>query len=232
MRKFESYFEAENWIIGQVVEYPDFVTSTYEKFGMGFILVNPVNNRNFRSNYEYADKFFDWLLTGEKQLSEELLKINPWVARFVDTANLPENFSASYGWKIQEQLKEVFEELGQKRDSRRGYINILLPSDGIIRATKTTHEYPCTIGLHFFIRENRLHLMVNMRSNNLYSVMPYDVYNFTRLQLHMCSLLNIDCGWYYHQINSAHVFKGDVRRWLENRLSSTNRLKNEIPNRE
>jgi len=178
MKKFSNYREAEDYIIDNVVTSPEFITSfTYERLGTGFVLVNPLDNKNGRSNYDYADKFFEWLLSGEKELSQDVLKANPWVARFVDTSGLPDNFSSSYGWKIQQQITDVCREIIEHKESRRGYLQILQPEDNIIRTAKTTHEYPCTIGLHFFVRGGKLHLMVNMRSNNLYSVMPYDVYN-------------------------------------------------------
>jgi len=216
MKKFENYKQAEDYLLRSVIEEPHFITSsTYEKFGTGFILLNPLENKNDRSNYTYAEEFFNWLLSGEKELSSELLELNPWVKRFVDSTNLPENFSSSYGWKIRNQLADIFDELDTNLESRRAYMNILLPEDSIIRTTKTTHEYPCTIGLHFFVRYDRLHLMVNMRSNNIYSVMPYDVYNFTKLQQNVARVQGIGLGWYYHGINSAHVFKGDMRRWKE-----------------
>lgn len=216
MRKFEDYQQAETWLIGHVIDEPEFITkTTFEKFGTGFILRNPQANKNSRSNYEYADKFFEWMLSGEKDIDPAILKINPWVKRFVDTVGLPENFSSSYGWKIQEQIQDIFREIGSNKESRRGYLNILRPEDNIIRTTDTTHEYPCTIGLHFFMRDSQLHLMTNMRSNNLYSVMPYDVYNFTMLQSFVAGQLNLSLGWYYHGINSAHIFRGDARRWRE-----------------
>lgn len=219
LKRYTKYKDAEFNIVREIVLSPDFITnSTFEIFGSGFILTDPSNNRNERSNYEYAEEFFKWMLSGEKRLSEEILKINPWVERFVSGTGLPAGFSASYGWKIKSQLPVVIEEIKKNRDSRRGYIDILTPEDQIIITTKTTHEYPCTIGMHVFVRENMLHMMVNMRSNNVWAVMPYDVYNATRLLEHLAEETKMQIGYYYHQINSAHIYMGDVRRLRENLL--------------
>lgn len=216
MKKYNNYAAAEADLIERVTKFPDFITkSTYERFQEGFILTNPRLNRNKHSRYDYAEEFFQWMISGEKDLSAQLLNLNPWAQRFVDSANLPESFSASYGWKIKEQLRAVTLELFTHRETRRAYINILIPDDKLILGVKTTHEFPCTIGLQFFIRNDELHLHVNMRSNNVYSVMPYDVYNFTRLQEYVGNELKIELGCYYHQINSAHLYKGDVRRLTE-----------------
>lgn len=219
MKEYNSYAEAELVLIRQALYNPDFVTSTTnELLGVGFVLLNPGNNKNTHSNYQYADAFFKWLLSGEKQLSDELIELNPWVKRFVTSAGLPENFSAAYSWKIKEDLPHLIEELKHNSESRRAYANILRPEDKVILRAKTTHEYPCSIGFQLFIREGSLHFMVNMRSNNLYAVMPYDVYNFTSLQLHLAKELGVKVGYYYHMINNAHLYKGDVRRLKEQSL--------------
>jgi len=220
MKTYDNYYNAECDLIDRILFQPDFTTDvTQERIGDGFILTDPSRNTNSRSNYTYAHHFFEWLMSGEKELSPELLKDNPWVKRFVDTSNLPESFSASYGWKIKEQLRSVMEELHIHKYSRRAYLNILIPQDHVIRETKTTHEYPCTIGMQFFVRNDSLLMIVNMRSNNVYSVMPYDVYNFTELQQYVAKKLHLNLGYYYHQINNAHLYKGDIRRILNQKES-------------
>jgi thymidylate synthase len=214
--RYSSYLTAEAELCLRIINEPDYRTSTtYERFNEGFILTHPQMNKNARSNYSYAEEFFQWMLTGETELSEKLIAINPWVKRFVDNTGLPAGFSSSYGWKIKQQLDVVLEELENHKETRRAYINILYPADHVITGIKTTMEYPCTIGMQFFIRDMKLILMVNMRSNNCLSVMPYDVYNFTRLQQHIAHKLGYPCGEYIHQINNAHLYKGDVRRIIK-----------------
>jgi thymidylate synthase len=216
MKRYKAYHEAENDLIIKIVTAPQFITkTTYEILGTGFILEKPWLNRNDRSNYEYAEQFFGWMMTGEKQLSTQLLEINPWVKRFVDTTGLPESFSSTYGWKIKEQMEGLITELKLNSETRRAYLNILRPEDKIILGVKTTMEYPCTIGVQFFIRDQKLVMLVNMRSNNVYSVMPYDVYNFTELQGYVADMTGLEMGIYIHQINNAHMYKGDVRRVKE-----------------
>jgi len=218
MKTFNSYQEAENYLIDKIIDTPDFINKdTNEIICDGFILTDPSNNKNDHSNYEYAHEFFEWILTGETELSQKIKELNPWAERFVATTNLPETFSASYGKKIKSQIDTIVNELKNNNSSRRAYVNVLIPDDQIILTTKTTHEFPCTIGMHLFIRDNKLILVAQMRSNNCYSVMPYDVYNFTSFQKHIAGLLGIEVGNYYHQINSAHLYKGDVRRLTEKR---------------
>lgn len=216
-KSYKHYREAEEELCRRIVTSPQFITSsTFEILGTGFVLTEPWNNKNGHSNYEYAEEFFKWMMTGEKDLSQELLRLNPWVKRFVDTTGLPETFSTSYGWKIKSQIEGIILELKKFSESRRAYFNILTVEDKkVIELPKSTMEYPCTIGVHLFIRDGHLHMIVNMRSNNVYSVMPYDVYNFTCLQFNLADKLDIPMGTYTHQINSAHLYKGDVRRLKE-----------------
>ncbi len=219
-KNFDHYCDAEKDLLSAVAFKPDFVTSTtFELIGTQIVLNYPFNNANNRSNYIYAQAFFDWMMTGEKQLSDELIELNPWVKRFVDNTGLPQSFSSSYGWKIKDQLNIIEAELKARSESRRAYVNILYPTDNIILSSKTTMEYPCTIGFQFFIRDEKLHMIVNMRSNNVYSVMPYDVYNMTELQQYMANRLKLHLGKYIHQINNAHMFKGDVRRYKESLIN-------------
>lgn len=219
-RKYASYSTAETELCQRIINEPDYRTSTtYVRLLDGFVLLDVRANKNQHSNYSYAEEFFQWMMTGEEKLSQRMIDINPWVQRFVDNTGLPAGFSSSYGWKIKQQLDVVLEELERNKETRRAYINVLYPADHVICGAKTTMEYPCTIGLHYHIIDMKLVCICNMRSNNCLSVMPYDVYNFTRLQQHIAHKLGYPCGDYIHQINNAHLYKGDVRRISKQLLS-------------
>ena len=43
-------------------------------------------------------------------------------------------------------------------------------------------DIPCTVSLQFLIRENKLHLFVNMRSNDVFLGLPHDIFCFTMIQ--------------------------------------------------
>ena len=101
------------------------------------------------------------------KFSNKIKKMNPFAKKFIDSSNLPENYSSTYGWKIKEQLGPVISELNRDSSTRRAYLNILLNEDKIILGKDTTHEYPCTIGIQFLIRiddhnKPKLNMIVNM----------------------------------------------------------------------
>lgn len=205
-----TYEQAERRIIEEICRSPDYRNKdTVERLGLHFCLNFPSFNRNTRSNYTYAEAFFIWMMSGETVPSEELLSLNPEVRKFTDSAGLPEGYSSSYGPKIIEHLPDILSLLKAEPDTRQAYLNILLREDLVARGHATTHEYPCTIGLHFLLRNGELSLNVQMRSNNAFSVLPYDVYLFTSLQTYAAQILKVPVGRYRHYMSSAHVYRKD-----------------------
>jgi thymidylate synthase len=220
MIKSNNFQEIERILLSDILTSYNFISGeTFEKINVSFCLTDPQNNKNNRSNYRYAEEFFNWMISGDTNLSTKLEELNPFAKRFLDTSDLPENFSSTYGWKIKDQLPHVIRELKRDNETRRAYINILLNNDKIILGAKTTHEYPCTIGIQLLIREKKLIMVVNMRSNNAFTVLPYDVYNFTKLQNYISGQLGIEIGSYYHQVNSLHIFKRDVDKIVTQKLN-------------
>lgn len=208
------YKNIEIELLRRILTEGNKVNDTIELMNVSFELYNNGAYNNGRSNYDYAKEFFKWMMTGNTDLSNKIKEMNPHAQKFVDSTNLPENFSSSYGWKIKNQIPTIVEELKRNPDSRRAYINILLNSDKIILGKETTHEFPCTIGIQFLLRNGNTELVciVNMRSNNVWGVLPYDIYNFTRLQEYLAKELGVLQGQYYHHVNSLHVYERDVEK--------------------
>ena len=73
----------------------------------------------------------------------------------------------------------------------------------------------CTLCLCFSIREGKLNMRVIMRSQDLWTGLPYDIFCFTRIQQIMLynynkerdpSLPEVELGTYTHQILNLHVY--------------------------
>jgi thymidylate synthase len=71
------------------------------------------------------------------------------------------------------------------------------------------HDYPCTLSLHFMIRNHKLDLHVTMRSNDVWWGLAYDAFQFTQLQATLACSLGIGIGRYFHHANSLHVYERD-----------------------
>lgn len=101
------------------------------------------------------------------------------------------------------QWEYVKEELTKDPDSRRAVIHIRQPQDSYL----AVKDVPCTLNLQFFIRDKKLHMIVQMRSNDLILGTALDVPAFTFMQELMALELGLDVGVYYHTSNSMHVYE-------------------------
>ena len=110
----------------------------------------------------------------------------------------------------------VKEELLNDRDTRRASLVI----NSTHHKGKNNKDYPCTQYIHFFIRQNKLHLGVHMRSNDAVFGFCNDVFTFAMYQQLMLNELNeyiskngdidterIELGHYYHTADSFHVYE-------------------------
>lgn len=76
---------------------------------------------------------------------------------------------------------------------------------------QSTKDVVCTTILQFMIRDNKLDLIVNMRSNDFVKGLTYDVFQFTILQELMAAELGgIQLGRYVHIANNLHIYESDM----------------------
>jgi len=92
-------------------------------------------------------------------------------------------------------------------------MHINQPRD-LVKATLPdgSKDVPCTLSLQLLIRDRRLHMVVNMRSNDVVWGLPHDVFSFTCLQevlmleLREAGVPVDDLGAYHHHAGSLHVY--------------------------
>jgi len=109
----------------------------------------------------------------------------------------------AYGYRIAHSVSKVIKKLNEDNASRQAVLPIMRIKD----ISEETKDVPCTLGLHFLIRDNKLNLIVYMRSNDVIWGLPYDVYMFTTLQEIIANNLKVELGWYLHCTSSLHVYK-------------------------
>lgn len=116
--------------------------------------------------------------------------------------------SLTEGAKPINQWQETIELLKRDKDTRQAILNIHLPSD----RHAGNKDVPCTLTLQFFIRDDALHMIVNMRSNDIILGFTNDVFQFTMLQEIMQLQLkeaypNLALGTYFHNAGSMHLYQ-------------------------
>lgn len=109
----------------------------------------------------------------------------------------------SYGKRISSFIEYIVSKLKADPDSRQAVLSIYKSIDMVT----TTKDVPCTENLQFLIRDNKLHMVVNMRSNDILYGFQYDVVMFSMLQETIANTLEIDLGYYIHQPASLHVYE-------------------------
>lgn len=202
-------------LLRHVNEHTEYVGATRgvpfkEVLNVSFQLTDPRNNviqsSTRKPNQRYAEVYADYICNGGMN-EEELIKLNPKVKRYLSDKHV-EGTVVNYGARIADQLPQAMELLKHDRHTRRAVIHILRPEDHVIAHTyKATMEYPCAESIHLLIRNDKLCMVVNMRSQNVALTIVYDVYNFTSLQLYIAERLGIRCGDYFHNMASAHFYQ-------------------------
>lgn len=126
--------------------------------------------------------------------------------------------NSNYGYLIKkhygfEQFHMCYNLLLKSPHSRQAIIHYKPIFD---YSTQETKDVPCTIYQQFLIRDGKLHSIVNMRSNDIWNGVPYDVFFFTATQIKLAMMLDIPVGEYMHNAGSLHMYKRDYNTALSN----------------
>lgn len=188
-----------------------------ETLGVSFAIKNPRRRwiynsaRGFKHQYAIAEAL--WYLTGNDSTD--------WISYYApfwrDISDDGSTANSAYGSRIFRPHRRIADgrfsqwqwaksELQRDPDSRRAIIHIKSPIDSI----DAIKDVPCTLALQFLIRDESLHLVVNMRSSDLILGIANDVPAFTILQELMALELGVKLGDYIHISNSLHVYE---RHW-------------------
>lgn len=188
-----------------------------EILGASLILTDPirrVSRTESRSKIISCLGEFLWYLTGDNDLSF----IGRYIPNYKDYAEDDGKVHGGYGPRlfnmhgIYNQLENVIALLTEKKSSRRALIQLFDAADLVPINTKGEQykDIPCTISLQFMIRENKLHLFVNMRSNDAFKGLTHDIFAFTMIQEYVARILKCELGKYYHFVSSMHLYEEDL----------------------
>lgn len=182
---------------------------------------NIVTSQDRKMPMRYAVGELLWYLSGSNRLRNIFIFSKVW-ERMSDN-NITVN--SAYGYRIFKQFDfdqfEYVQRLLQAQPlSRQAVIHIKDPVNYMDYPTK---DVPCTMDLQYFIRDNKLHATTHMRSNDLWTGFPYDVFFFTCLQIMLAFRINVDIGTYTHFAGSLHLYE----RSLEEYHKNTEETKNE-----
>jgi thymidylate synthase len=160
-------------------------------------------SRKFNPAYSVLE--FLWYLSAHRKTNNIGKCANIWL-KIQDELNEVESNYGTY--ILGNQWDWIVNEFTSDEDSRRCTIVIHQPH----HKTKNPNDLPCTQYLQFFIRENKLHLGVNMRSNDIIFGFCNDIFNFALFQQLMLNELRViyptlELGTYYHHAGSLHLYQ-------------------------
>lgn len=172
---------------------------------------NLLTSTERKLNYYFSIAEWLWILLGREDV-ETIAAFNKNIRTFSDNEV---DLSGAYGPRFVDQLPYVIRKLTHDSDSRQAVITLWQPKP------QESKDIPCTIMLHYMIREGKLNAITYMRSNDLWLGFPYDVFNFTQLQAYVAQQLDVVPGWYEHHVGSLHYYVQDV--------DGVERVVNEVP---
>lgn len=146
---------------------------------------------------------YGWLIFYDRSCGNPLYEV-PWITTKGDTASAEkEALRTPWEWARLSLITD--------KDSRQA----------VIKFHKRKHlwvgnkDQTCTLSGSFLIRNDRLHLIIHMRSNDVIKGLSYDLPWFCYLMERMCRELKstyplLEIGTYTHFVDSLHVYESDL----------------------
>ena len=165
------------------------------------VMTNCIRKMSMR----YAVGELLWYLSGNNKL-EEIQKYTKAWDRMSDDG---ETVNSNYGFCIMnkygfDQWEYVVRMLRDNPATRQAVIHIKTADDSV------SNDVNCTVCLQFFIRDGKLYMTTYMRSNDIWLGFPFDVFQFTAMQVLMSMKLGVGLGTYTHVAGSLHLYKRNV----------------------
>ncbi|MFE6945995.1 thymidylate synthase [Streptomyces chartreusis] len=189
-----------------------------EVIGVGFRLTDPrqrlpyLAERKANPVFQFAEAL--WYLAGRRDLEMIGYYAPSMRASSADGIRLG---GSAYGHTLfspagstkQSQFDQVVELLLNEPDSKRGYLPVFKAKE---LADRCNPDVACLAGLHLLPRGGQLHMVCNMRANDLDCGLLSDVFSFTMIQEYAAIQLGLELGTYTHFIGSAHVNDRNAER--------------------
>lgn len=152
-------------------------------------------------SYKYCAAEAYWILTGDNR-TETLVPYNKNMINYSDDGI---TYFGAYGPKVMSQIDYVVTALARDQLTRQAGLTIWRENP------PHTKDVPCTVGMFFYIRENKLNLSVFMRSSDAWLGVPYDAFTFTMIACYVIAKLKerkiyVELGSMTITAVSAHLY--------------------------
>lgn len=182
-----------------IIELQDYIffADPYNRFA---------NFEERKLNLKYIIGEFCWYLRGDLNDIEGIVFYSKFWKNLINTKKPWLN--SNYGFYIKKQFIHCLNLLIEDKDSRQASIIIA----NIKNNMQKTKDKICTYSINFRIRDNKLNMSVNMRSNDFILGTQIDYFQFSvfqemllkKLQIHYN---NLEMGYYSHKADSLHIYE-------------------------
>lgn len=162
-------------------------------------------------NQDYIDAELAWYESQSTNINDIYIDKDPPKA-WQMSANRHGEINSNYGHlifsdKYHNQFEQVVDELRRNKDSRRASMVYQRPSIWVEYNDNCKNDFICTNAVTYYIRDDELHSVVQMRSNDVifgyrndYAWQEYVLYA-------LADELNVDTGQMYWQVQNLHVYE-------------------------
>ena len=165
-----------------------------------------------KPNQEYIDAEIDWYVHQSTNINDIYRDDREPPAAWKMTANDHGEINSNYGHlifgeKYYCQFDQVVLELTKNRDSRRASMIYTRPSIWMEYNENEKNDFICTNSVTYYIRNNKLHCVVQMRSNDVIFGYRND-YAWQEYVLgELADELGLDIGQIHWQVQNLHVYE-------------------------
>lgn len=163
------------------------------------LVANP--QRKISKKFAFAEA--SWILSGSAHLRD----IQKWNKKYGDYSDDGRLMSGAYGPMVMLQLPYVIDCLKKDPESRQAVMTIWRQSP------MPSKDIPCTISLHWIIRDGAICCLDYMRSSDTWLGLPYDIFTFSCITNYLRCALFFDTGIHYdlgsliHNCGSQHLYE-------------------------
>jgi len=193
--------------------------ATREILGHDFVIENPIDRCILSQSYSFnifrAFGHWLWIMAGKMDLPS----IEYYAKQVGNLSADQRKLDGAYGPRlfglgVLNQVPNLISSMQHRGATRRAVATVYIPEFDSHRVTVEGREdeVPCTVALQFLPRDGHLHSVTMMRSQDVFKILPYDVFIFTLIQEYVARSLGLELGEYHHFASSFHVYEADIER--------------------
>ena len=153
-----------------------------------------------------------WFIDGKCDIKELNQKgVHIWDEWMNDPGKVPYSNWRRWGENGFDQLGKVIEEIKTNPTSRRLLVNSWNPEEVFTPGSLVLP--PCHFSYQFYVRRDRyLDLLLNMRSNDIFLGMPFNIASYALLCMMVAKVCKLIPGELIYTIGDAHIYSNHINQ--------------------